>query len=177
MEPNRRLSTSNQGLSAARRSQGSLIVNLRFKDLFLSTNMAGLNPENLLKERCATPILFALIFENLSLKNDFFSRRKLLLLKLFLQKFLALSASVQISRHSQMRAAARHSHAQKIHSLGNRQREAPTNQIQFREIAFFAQSSKRGFTFFLICFFHATSSPKFPERLCHADAQRRACWR
>jgi hypothetical protein len=29
----------------------------------------------------------------------------------------------------------------------------------------------------LICFFHATSSPKFPERLCHADAQRRACWR
>lgn len=90
MEPNRRLSTSNQGLSAAQRSQGSHFVYLRSKDLFLSTNMAGLNPKIFLKEHCATPIFLALIWGKLSLKNDFSSSRNLLFQKLFLQKFLAL---------------------------------------------------------------------------------------
>src|SRR6266576_511764 len=67
---------------------------------------------------------------------------------------------------SQVGSASRQSHPQKIHSLGDRQFQPPANQLQFRSLAFRAQSVQRGLAFSIMAsFFHATFSPEFPAPL------------
>ncbi len=84
VEPNRRLSTSNQGLSAAQRRQGSVICLITVQGFVSDHEHGRVKTRNFLKEQCAAPNFSTLNCKDVSLKNVFFSSRKQIFAKLFL---------------------------------------------------------------------------------------------